>query len=330
MGTHRTCVTPEQPNEALALVDQRLGEHGHADRAQRDLRLHMLDEQQACRVHRDEPCAPDPLARDGTAPARFRRARRPPRRIPMPDGLRAMIFSFLARKCLANSHRLNSLDQMISCRTPRPSAPASAQRRRVLPRRGVMQAGALRVGAGIVGIDMRRAAGSSQPPARTRAAPSRRAPPRPAASANAARRARCRLAFATARGNPGVRLGTALGRATSPRGRRPATPTALLRSAVSRRGAGPARASDRSICPMDDRDRPRSVQAIQAGRSAATSEVRTPSACCSTAREGSLAPAASEPAQPAVGRLARSHARQHFLVSLPLLAAVALSPEAAA
>ncbi len=56
----------EQPNEAQALIDQRLREHGHAHGAQCDLRLYMLDEQQARRVHRYEPCAPDSL--HGTKP----------------------------------------------------------------------------------------------------------------------------------------------------------------------------------------------------------------------------------------------------------------------
>jgi len=41
----------EQPNEAPALVDQRLSEHGHADGAESDSCLYMPDEQKGRRVH---------------------------------------------------------------------------------------------------------------------------------------------------------------------------------------------------------------------------------------------------------------------------------------
>src|SRR5215831_8638133 len=53
----------EQPNEALALVDQGLGEHSHPYGCQGDLSFNMSDEQQACAVHGYEPCAPDSLQR---------------------------------------------------------------------------------------------------------------------------------------------------------------------------------------------------------------------------------------------------------------------------
>ncbi len=56
----------EQPNEPLALIDQRLSDHGHAYGAQGHLCFYVLDEQQTRRVHGYEPSPPDSLR--GTEP----------------------------------------------------------------------------------------------------------------------------------------------------------------------------------------------------------------------------------------------------------------------
>ena len=62
-GNPRQMRHSEEPNEALALVDQCLRKDGGPHGGQGNLRLYMLNEQQARCIHGYQPCTPDSLHR---------------------------------------------------------------------------------------------------------------------------------------------------------------------------------------------------------------------------------------------------------------------------
>ena len=62
-GDPRQMRHSEEPNEALALVDQCLRKDGGPHGGQGNLRLYMLNEQQARCIHGYQPCTPDSLHR---------------------------------------------------------------------------------------------------------------------------------------------------------------------------------------------------------------------------------------------------------------------------